>query len=839
MDNMQLHWLVPAMLLSSDRLLDHALNPPESAVTEVDSQRKLYHMALRDYQSYLPGRLRKEDSDLALSQWTNIDHPVDYLSILNKLQQAFIHWRGDRFEVKHHQLETWLVLLSQVDPAWVIGEAYAELLDNGMLSVEQVTELARTQCPNALPKRFDGEPIADNHVHLGGNGHYSLSMASFALHLNKRPDQVTREEWPYRQEHSLFNSGACDLTSLPVMFHRLFGLLMRESGAEGNEDECESYHWDSLATHMIESHAAELKEFPAAGPVHRLLVAAIDESGPASWLLLTTAILLLLRRATTVRQTSMAQAFIQTASVLRNYMVVSGVGLGDFVKYFRFTYRMPVTGMNYSQHSQLHDLFDQHLREFRVTGDNYRYFAKAARVFLEQKLDTQIHFVYHFTREFSKKKGGDRRYKEGRNKSDKVVRKLQRFMGSVTFDSYPIMNRDFTDSRRVDLRAMLRGLDVAGNENELPIEVFAPALRTLRSATHHHKFPNEKRLRQPFITLHAGEDFGHILSGLRAVDEAVTFCDYQPGDRIGHGLALGIDVYKWAERQQHIYLPLQEHLDNLVWCYQHGLELVASHPQFQSSVMVIREKIHHFCYELYGQDFSPRILYQAWRLRRNCPMKLEKRDEALGTKWPLWVPDFDLIRHAQDENNSSSANESYQLWVKYLDRPRHDRDREQVVSIHYSRNGKIGARNLLSGQLEDVLSPAELELIHGIQDLMLERFSQSQWVLEACPTSNLYIGRLNSYDEHPIFRWSPPKRDELQPGGRANLFGIRSGSVRVCINTDDAGLMPTTLENEHRVLKDCAISSYGASDQDASLWIDSIRRTGVELFRSNHLNWAD
>ena len=51
--------------------------------------------------------------------------------------------------------------------------------------------------------------------------------------------------------------------------------------------------------------------------------------------------------------------------------------------------------------------------------------------------------------------------------------------------------------------------------------------------------------------------------------------------------------------------------------------------------------------------------------------------------------------------------------------------------------------------------------------------------------------------------------------------------------------MPTTLENEHRVIKECAIHCYGASDQDASLWIDSIRRIGVEVFRSNHLNWVN
>lgn len=835
MNSVQLHWLVPAVLLSSDRILDHSLRDSNPAVTESISREHLYRMALRDYQGYLPGRLRQEDIDLALGQWIDITRPIDYLSVLNKLRQAFIRWRGDRFEVEHRQLESWLTLLSQVDPAWLIGDGYADGLDSGMLSVEQVIKLAKTQCPNALPKRFDGETTADNHVHLGGHGHYSLSMASFALHLNKRPDRVTQEQWPYRQEHSLFNSQACDITELPVMFHRLFGLLINENSTE---NKCTSFFWDSLETHRITPYAAQLQQIPSKGSVQRLLIAATNENGTASWLLLTTAVLLLQRESKTTYQISLAQAFIQTASVLRNYMVVSGVGLGDFVKYFRFAYRTPIAGMDYNRHSQFYDLFDHSLREFRVAKDNYKYFAQMARTFIDQKADAQIHFVYHFTRGFSPQ-DEDRRYKKGRNKNAKSLKKLQKFLSSTCFDSYPIVNDDLSKIQRVDLRAMLRGFDVAGNENDLPIEVFSPVLRILRSATHIHRFPQEKRLRQPFITLHAGEDYGHVLSGLRAIDEAVTFCDYQPGDRIGHGLAMGVDLDTWVQRQQHIYLPLQEHLDNLVWCYQQGMNLITNYPQFQPAVMIIREKISHFCQELHGQEYSPRSLYRAWLLRRNCPVTAEKANEALGVELLLWMPDANSIQKVKNKDNASTEKDAYDLWVKYLNRPRHDKDREKVVSISYSKKSESAIYGLQPGQLEDSLSLTELELIHGIQDMMIERFSQSQWVLEACPTSNLYVGRLDSYDEHPIFRWSPPKREDLQQGGRSNRFGIRSGPIRVCINTDDAGVTPTTLENEHRVIKDCAIKSFGASDQDAGLWVDSIRKTGVELFHSNHLNWVN
>ena len=39
---------------------------------------------------------------------------------------------------------------------------------------------------------------------------------------------------------------------------------------------------------------------------------------------------------------------------------------------------------------------------------------------------------------------------------------------------------------------------------------------------------------------HAGEDFHHILSGIRAMFDAIELLDLCEGDRIGHGTAMGI-----------------------------------------------------------------------------------------------------------------------------------------------------------------------------------------------------------------------------------------------------------------------------------------------------------
>ncbi|HBW0111766.1 TPA: hypothetical protein MEB24_003900 [Klebsiella aerogenes] len=825
--NLDLHWLVPTILMGSDRIMINGFD--QELYNKRLNWAECYQSAIRDYQSYFPGVIRKEDFKKMLSIWgVDINSPPELLEILSKLKNEFISWGGDRFEVNHRQLENWLSLLSQVDPVWVISFGYAELIEKRILSVEQVISLLKKQCPNALPSRFDNEPIADNHVHLGGHGHYNLSLASLLLYLEKRPEHKSFN-CPYRIEHSLFNSKSILNKDLPVVLQYLFDrLLSMNNNVLYNINDCS---WSYAVQYSVSPQVHVLKNLPLSNDVNHLLIASTDEEGHSSWIMIATSIVLQLMNPKTASHKSLLQTFIQCSSIMRNYMVVSGVGLGDFVTFFGFKYRKPLYGINYKAQSIVHDLLPNYFREFRSGMCTIKDYIRVAKLLCENNLAKQIHFIYHFSRGFSNNITANRIYEYSRKNTFSTVRDFQDFLRSITYGDFSLLKNNSIDQVQIDLRAMIRGFDVAGNENEVPIEVFAPALRVIRSALHHHMHPLEKRLRQPFITLHAGEDFSHIVSGLRSIDESVSFCDFHPNDRIGHGLALGICVKEWAERQARIYLPLQEHLDNLVWLYHKGTELINRSPQFHVAILSLSEKIRYYCNELYNKDFSPLALYQAWFLRRNCPIQSLNEGEVLGDEWQLWVPDFELIR------SGNISNDSVELWKKYLARSRHDIDNDRLVSIRYQPEMIMCDYGRKNNNYEEVMSLCEIELIEAIQDLMIERFSQSQWVLEVCPTSNIYIGRLEKYEEHPIFRWNPPKRDYLLPGAKYNKFGLRKGPVRVCINTDDAGLMPTTLENEYRIIKECAIKKHDVSDLDACQWIDNIRKTGVELFKMNHLEW--
>ena len=75
-------------------------------------------------------------------------------------------------------------------------------------------------------------------------------------------------------------------------------------------------------------------------------------------------------------------------------------------------------------------------------------------------------------------------------------------------------------------------------------EVFSPAFRYMRN----HWTGNED-LR---ITFHAGEDFVHLLSGLRMIVEAEEFLEMRQGDRIGHGKAAVEALAAMADKGENI-----------------------------------------------------------------------------------------------------------------------------------------------------------------------------------------------------------------------------------------------------------------------------------------------
>jgi hypothetical protein len=838
-------WLAPISLLRSDRWLVHYSTQIDKnyglGFANVDPS--LY--AVNDYQYFRENPLRADDTSAMLKHWLRggglEDSPMYSLA---KLGDKFLKWKDDRFEVKTELLDSWLALISKVDPSWILASRYADNLYEDILAPDQLTLLQNSQCPLALSSKQKKQDVADNHVHLGGNGHTALSMLDIVLYMNTRPKRIV---WPAIPEMTLLNSGSVDVNSIPLLinmlFQNLFSLLSTKEqiipfqnldmtfwkSGDGNLFLLENVNYESVPMQLLKS--AILTNIPAE---HR-------------WLLLTTAMVYAVKYCDFGTEFRAGfNAFVHATNIFRSAMIFSGVGLSNFVDCFEFELRKPQQNndhYNYENTALFRDGGINTYREFKA-GPNIvlthkgrgcvldvQWFRQIAAKLIDSGTPENRHFVIHFFRSFP----------YGANENDKLqaairelmlrqTRVIQQFFNSLEMQACTVIGENY-EEHTINLSHLIRGLDVAGNENHFPIEIFSPYIRVLRSGHIGNDSIYYKRQSKLHLTIHAGEDYAHILSGLRAIDETVQFCDYQTGDRIGHGLALGVDPLEWAYRQERIYLTASEHLDNLVWLYEKALAVIKLVPRFSLQLYFLENKIGVWSEYVYGENLSPQILFDAWKLRRNCPIIGDLKNHAHGTEWEFWVPDFEQF-------NRKDKSQAYQIWKRYLDAGQLSCAGEKhfdLVSIEFSSTDDKEP-NLID--LTDAVSSDALELITAVQDLMIEEYSQGGLIMEACPTSNVSIGRLNKYKEHPIFRWNPPCVSWLDKGEVFNRFGIRKGILSVCVNTDDSAIMPTTIENEHRVLKETAVRDYQVSVLDAENWINNIRDVGVKIFNENHRNWV-
>jgi hypothetical protein len=846
---------VPASILCSDRLFEEGfkqLNP----ITKSGkiNQKDLLCKATFDFSPYIQSILRDEDVTYATSSWVESGN-IDITDCLKRLQSYFLEWKGNCFEVKIEHLEGWLSFCSLVDPTWIISSAYNQLIEDEILTViEAIDLITNIQCHIALSKGNRNKTIADNHVHIGGHGTSSLSMLNFALYLEKNPENIT---WPKRVENSLFESEKFDKNDLPIIINRLANSLGENIFGLEKYDEIAMPSMDLLfSSNLSDSLLTDLKTRKFTTPAQQFLGASnvSNDHNHSRWILFALGLLShkSINKEDTKHFQSTLSCFIRSSNITRNYMIHSGVGLKQFVSFFGFKNRRVDSnydGLEHRANGLKYDLNSNTQREFRIsppTSTSLKHFAKAI---INNHRSINTHFVVHFTRGIPKYSTKEDKYQKGfRAELQKQVNKLHHIANSVTYKDHDVhLGENFDQKESIDLRKLIRGYDVAGNENELQIEIFAPTLRTLRGAKFKSLSIFSKRMPQPFLTVHSGEDFSHLLSGLRAIDETVVFCDFKEGDRLGHALALGVGVSQWVRRQQRAYLTVGEHLDNLVWSHHQALHLIEKDIKFSGVLSLIEHKIRYWSEYVYKEVYTPNVLYQSWLLRRNCPKAYETFKNDCTALHSEMVVDHDYLTLEKD-------SKAITLWQQYIDEGHlgstiNPCKRNEIISIDC-----FGEHNLTSNlnnsfvstlqssnkvDLTDTISQSELQLYEAIQDWLMERYSKRGVIIEACPTSNIYIGRFKFYHEHPIFRWSPPDHDYLKVGGKFNKHGLRNGAVPVCINTDDSAIMPTTIANEHRVLKNAAIKHFCVGTNMAELWIERIQRLGVDLFEHNHLDWVN
>ncbi len=276
-----------------------------------------------------------------------------------------------------------------------------------------------------------------------------------------------------------------------------------------------------------------------------------------------------------------------------------------------------------------------------------------------------------------------------------------------------------------------RGLDVAGKERVEPLWCIAPHLQRVRQAS--------CPLRPLGLTLHVGEDHGHLATGLRAIHEPFAWGLIERGDRLGHALALGRDPEEWARKAGSVYVRRWDRLLDLAWMY--------------------------YCTERDARSGKERV-----RLRREADLLMKV---LFGKTVPL--------------------EELAALWAK-MGKASFLRGE---LSFPVQRARPVGAAGLFYDYLwssdvqheahKEILVERQLDapLLSRLQQNLFKELGRWQVVIEVNPTSNMIVGGLQQPVDQPMYRLRPVHLEREKP------------ALPVALCSDDPLAFATCLADEY------------------------------------------
>lgn len=324
---------------------------------------------------------------------------------------------------------------------------------------------------------------------------------------------------------------------------------------------------------------------------------------------------------------------------------------------------------------------------------------------------------------------------------------------------------------------LIRGVDICRDELGVPNWVLAPILKRIRYAGLDAAAYLTKTYGVPFrrmhTTAHVGEDFVHLLTGLRNVCEVIEHFELREGDRIGHGMSLGIDPIKWAARACRLPMAMEDRLLDIVWEWEwYGRKADCANPPRQ---VAIEYEIARLSEAIFGKPYPP---YDLAKLRND-----------LYDPWMLYEAGFSDRPNAQGKKRNSRLRRL----TRYLTDPNIFNRGRQIIWVRTDSEG-------------EALTRLQAELRRKIGSMGIN--------VEVNLSSNLLIGDLSDLTSHPLWRLKPPRNDGDVP------------PVSVCIGSDDPLLFGSNIRDEYQYLAD-AMTIAGLSDDEMCRWIDEARNCSM------------
>ena len=349
------------------------------------------------------------------------------------------------------------------------------------------------------------------------------------------------------------------------------------------------------------------------------------------------------------------------------------------------------------------------------------------------------------------------------------------------------------------------GIDAASNENSMEPWMLAPAYRTIRNRKITKPLivnGNGIFLRIPNIgfTYHVGEEFRHIMSGLRHISEVMEHFNYKAGDRLGHAIALGVDVDQWVRENEVITIPAMEHLENLLWLWgsivQKKLIVHLEVEQLEGQIMMCAEKIFEDCtgmtaymlYQAYLEKFNENHENIFKEFKDTCREETIPQENPAKAHFCYW---YDAERHGTG-----------QLWTK-----------EKILCTYYCPLYFMRFQQpIFVPIMED-----EAVVYKEVQQQLIEKVERDGIFVETNPTSNIAIGEIDGLFKHYIMRLNSAGLEYKDP----------QEAVLVTVNADDPVVFSTNTENELAYIY-YALVHAGYKKEKILEWMEKVRKYGMD-----------
>lgn len=357
------------------------------------------------------------------------------------------------------------------------------------------------------------------------------------------------------------------------------------------------------------------------------------------------------------------------------------------------------------------------------------------------------------------------------------------------------------------------GIDAASDENAMEPWMFAPAYVEMRSRTMTkpimiRREAGEKAyhsVQNVGFTYHVGEDFRHIVSGLRHIDEVIERFHYKSGDRLGHAIALGINIERWVRDNEVIALPIQEYLENMLWMWgknvYDGIDLPVQLEKLEEQILKCAGEIYK-----HPERLTVRMLYEAYKMKFQVK-HWEILQEVLEKEEKKKNSCSQCLAHGQTEEK---------VFCYYSEQPCNMNGEEWNAQRLLCTNYCPVFEEKYKRVILITIPWEEVKVYECLQEYLLTKVERKGIYVETNPTSNLTIGDFEAFREHPIFKMNSMKEREE-----------KKHHVMVMINSDDPAVFNTNVENELAYIY-YATEHEGYAKEDVLRWIDRIRQNSLE-----------